>query len=170
MVSKYEKQAFDFLEKSNAVCKIDFGGTSFNPNWKERDLRNFYNITISTDKGTMNFIFWDSVYNTEISKMSIEDYCRKIYKRNYFDLSFNEKCKMQNQLKSKKQSAKPTVYDVLACLQKSDIGTFNEFCCEFGYDDDSISAHQTYIAVMDEYKKLTRIFSPEQLIELQNIN
>lgn len=169
-MSEYEKQALDFLSKSNAVCRIEFGGTSFNPNWKDKDLRNFYNVTLSTPIGTMGFIFWDSVYNTEISKMNIEDYCKKARKRVYSDLNYSEKIKLQRELKLKQESVKPTEYDILACLQKSDVGTFDEFCSEFGYDNDSITAYKIYVAVEDEYKKLTRIFSKEQMIELQEIN
>lgn len=158
------------MSKSNAVCRIEFGGTSLNLNWKDKDLRNFYNVSLSTPIGTMDFIFWDSVYNTEISKMSIEDYCKKARKSMYSDLNYNEKIKLQQELKLKQQLAKPSEYDVLACLQKSNVGTFDEFCSEFGYDNDSITAYKLYVAIVDEYKKLTRIFTQEQMLELLEIN
>ena len=45
----------------------------------------------------------------------------------------------------------PTMYDVLSCLQKNEIGTFQDFCSDFGYNDDSIRAYKTYKAVLKEY-------------------
>lgn len=44
----------------------------------------------------------------------------------------------------------PTAYDVLACLEKSDPGTFEEFCSEYGYSDDSIKATKLYGSVVRE--------------------
>lgn len=88
----------------------------------------------------------------------------------YSDLNYNEKIKLQKELRLKQQSAKPSEYDILACLQKSDVGTFDEFCSEFGYDNDSITAYKIYVAVVDEYKKLNRIFTQNQMLELQEIN
>jgi hypothetical protein len=49
------------------------------------------------------------------------------------------------------KSKAPTMYDVIACLQKSDVGTFKNFCADFGYSDDSIKARETYLAVQEEY-------------------
>ena len=53
---------------------------------------------------------------------------------------------------------KPTEYDVLACLQKSNPGTFEDFCSEFGYNPDSIRDFNTYKAVCREWKKVERVF------------
>ena len=48
--------------------------------------------------------------------------------------------------------------------------TFEDFCSEFGYDEDSRSAEQIYLACVKEYKQLTRIFTDEQMEELREIN
>lgn len=64
----------------------------------------------------------------------------------------------------------PTPYDVLACLQKYDVGSFNDFCNEFGYDQDSRKAYKTYKAVLKEWKNIELLFTPEQLELLQEIN
>ena len=45
----------------------------------------------------------------------------------------------------------PTIYDVLACLTKYDVGSFAEFCSEFGYPPDR-KAKITYNAVCKEYE------------------
>jgi hypothetical protein len=64
----------------------------------------------------------------------------------------------------------PRPYDVLACLQKYEVGTFENFCDDFGYDTDSRSAYKIYKAVMKEWKNVELLFTPEQIEELQEIS
>lgn len=64
----------------------------------------------------------------------------------------------------------PTAYDVISCLQKYPVGTFAEFCAEFGYDEDSRRAEATWRAACDEYARLSRFFKPEQIEQLQEVN
>ena len=163
------KQANDFLTKANAICKIEFGGVSRNENWKEKEKRNWYDVTITTPKGTMNFVFWDSIHNTEISMMTLEQYVEKKLRRRFEDMSYAAKKKAEVQLQKLKDEAKPNAHSVLTCLQKYDVGTFEDFCSEFGYDEDSRTAERVYIAVIKEYKDLTRIFTEEQMEELCEI-
>jgi len=63
----------------------------------------------------------------------------------------------------------PEVYDVLASVTKYDVGSFEDFCSEFGYDTDSRKAEKTYKAVLKEFKNVDRLFSDviEQLSEIQ---
>lgn len=63
----------------------------------------------------------------------------------------------------------PTLYDVLACLQKYDVGTFEDFCNEFGYDTDSRIAKKTYKAVVKEYDKMCSLFNNDELEILTEI-
>jgi hypothetical protein len=60
-------------------------------------------------------------------------------------------------------------YDLLACLQKSDPGTFEDFCSDFGYDTDSRKAESTYHAVVKEWKKVSHFFTAEELTQVQEI-
>ena len=64
---------------------------------------------------------------------------------------------------------RPTMYEVLACLQKYDVGTFWEFCNEFGYDIDSRRAECVYREVCREYKAVQRLFG-DVMDFLQDIN
>lgn len=57
----------------------------------------------------------------------------------------------------------PTAYDILTCLQKYDVGSFENFCGDFGYDADSRKAEKTYKAVDKEYKSLAKLFSENEL-------
>lgn len=169
-MNEYTKQANEFLKKANATMKIDFVGLAINKEWKEKDKRNLYEITLTTPGGSMVFDFWDSTHNTEIKQMSLETYAEKHYKRRFDSLSYSEKVRSQKELKEKKAAAQPTAYDVLACMTKYDPGTFENFCSEFGYDEDSRTAERIYFSVQKEYSQLARIFTPEQLEEMQEIN
>ena len=62
----------------------------------------------------------------------------------------------------------PTMYDILTCLQKYDVGTFEDFCGDFGYDTDSRRAEKIYTAVCKEYEAVDRLFH-DIIDELQEI-
>lgn len=66
--------------------------------------------------------------------------------------------------------AEPTIYDILTCLTKYDPGSFEDFCSDFGYDEDSRSAEKTYKDVVKEYKAMRRLFTEEELEVLSYIN
>ena len=167
-MNEYLERAKNFLNKANAKCEIVYGGISRNENWKEKEKRNWYDVTITTPRGKMTFTFWDSIHNTEISTMTSEEYAKKKLKYNRVkNMSYSEKVKAK--LARLKAEAVPNEYDVLACLEKYDVGTFEDFCSEFGYDEDSKTAERIYIAVTKEYKDLTRIFTEEQMEELREI-
>lgn len=170
MSNEYTKQANEFLKKANATCKIEFVGLAVNKDWKEKTKRNLYEITLATPKGSMTFDFWDSIRNTEISRMTLDEYAAKRWNCHPSNLKYNEKVIASKELKAKKADAKPTAYDILACMTKYDPGTFEDFCYEFGYDEDSRTAERIYFAVQKEYTQLSRIFTPEQMEELQEIN
>lgn len=63
----------------------------------------------------------------------------------------------------------PSFYELLACLQKYYVGSFENFCDEFGYDTDSRKVEKIYKAVCKEYKGVLRLFSDcmEELCEIQ---
>lgn len=168
-MNEYLEQTKSFLNRANAKCEIVYGGISRNENWKEKDKRNWYDITISTPRGKMMYVFWDSIYDTEISGMTFEEYVTKKLHNRVEDMSYGEKVKAKNNLARLKAEAVPNEYDVLACLGKYDVGTFEDFCSEFGYDEDSRTAEKFYIAAIKEYKDLTRIFTEEQMEELREI-
>ena len=63
----------------------------------------------------------------------------------------------------------PTMYDILACLEKYGHNTFHDFCYELDYNEDSIKAFKTYKAVQREFNGVDRLFADvlEQLQEIQ---
>lgn len=64
-----------------------------------------------------------------------------------------------------KHNIKPTAYDFLACLQKYDVGSFEDFCSEFGYEmydydygNYNKESLKTYKATVKEYNKVIELF------------
>ncbi len=64
----------------------------------------------------------------------------------------------------------PTPYDVLSVIEKYEVGTFEDWASELGYDTDSRKAEKTYKAVYAQWLKIEKFFTPEELEELQEIN
>lgn len=153
-MDEYIKQATDFLQKTYSKMKIEYVGLAVNKEWKEKEKRCLYEITLTSPRGSMTFDFWDSIRNTRIKTMPFDAY----------------NVQASKELAAKKKAAVPSVYDVLACLQKCDPGTFENFCSDYGYDEDSRTAIRVYLAVQNEYTQLTRLFTPEQMEELAEIN
>lgn len=153
-MDEYIKQATEFLQKTHAKMKIEYVGLAVNKEWKEKEKRCLYEITLTSPRGSMTFNFWDSIRNTEIRTMPFDAY----------------NVQANKELAAKKKAAVPSVYDVLACLQKYDPGTFEDFCSDYGYDEDSRTAERIYFAAQKEYTQLARLFTPEQLEELAGID
>jgi hypothetical protein len=63
----------------------------------------------------------------------------------------------------------PSAYDLLACLTKYAPGSFSDFCGEYGYDNDSIKARDTWQAVGEEFSKVERFFSAKELEIIREI-
>lgn len=68
-----------------------------------------------------------------------------------------------------KRGEKPSEYDVLVCLQGYDVGSFENFCADFGYDTDSIKDFKAYEKVVDEYRNLCMLYSDSELDMLREI-
>lgn len=169
MKNEYTKQAEKFLQDANATMKIELQGRAINTMWKDKQLRNLYAVTITTPRGSYTFDFWDSLYNTELTQTTVEQYARKCFRMLYEDMTYEEQKQAFIELAKKQKEARPNCYDVLACLTKYDPGTFEDFCAEYGYNEDSRTAERVYVAVQNEFANLKRIFDPEQLEAMQEI-
>lgn len=170
-MTDYQAQAKQFLDNCNATMEIKFVGKEIPAHWKgETKPHNKYQFTITTPKGKYTSYFWDSLYNTELSKMTVQRYAERKYKIRYDYLRYAEKVQAIKELDSLKAKAKPTEYDILACVEKYNYDSFSDFCAEYGYSTDGISARETFLACGEEYAGLRRIFTEEQMEKLREIN
>lgn len=115
-------------------------------------------------------IKWDAAIEQQLqSEMTADDLACKKYKAHYDVLRMHERTNVLRELKSLKTNAIPTEYDILAAVEKYGYDSFSDFCAEFGYSTDSISARETFLACGEEYAWLRRIFTEEQMEELRKI-
>jgi hypothetical protein len=67
----------------------------------------------------------------------------------------------------------PRRYDILSCLDANDPGTFEEFCAEYGYNDQPLStypeAKRTYDTVKAQVDGLRAMYTDEELDQLAEI-
>jgi hypothetical protein len=55
----------DFLKKTNTTVTMKKMGCEISPIFNTRDYHNKYRVFVSNPKGKTNFVFWDSVKNTQ---------------------------------------------------------------------------------------------------------
>ena len=74
-----------------------------------------------------------------------------------------------NSYDDRQKGEKPDAYGVLACLTKRDPGSFEDFCSEFGYDNDIRLAKKNYKGVVKEWEEVKGFFSDSELSDAQEI-
>lgn len=184
----YEKQANQFLTET---------GVSFNVEFKKYDIhfegdkekRDIYKITLKRGNRTFTFDFGQSLNNSGLRVVNkntnkdsfvvnTDDYMKLT--KNGTDTKMlkhklnwnNRNIKIPYRIESFEKLIKPTpptTYDVLACLQKYDVGTLENFCDDFGYDIDSMQANKIYKAVCIEFKNIQIIWADTEIEQLQEI-
>jgi len=174
-ISSYEQQAIDFLEKTGTTIDITFkeSGKYFDD---DNDVRDIYTIVIKRKNRQYAFTFGNSIANSgfyyTMGQKKVNIPREKIsYKHLLNYIRIDSRGGFLNNGKSDiiHYPKAPTAYSVLACLTKYDPGSFENFCSEYGYDADSRRAEKTYKAVVDEYNNVSRLFSDEELQEMQEI-
>lgn len=157
----YTKQAQDFLTKTNTTLDVEYigHGPHFDDDKESRDI---YRFTLTRDGRKYSAKFGQSIAHSGTPTES--------YKVNSkFDRTNPGSFPTKPEHFERKRK-KPMAYDILACLTKYDVGTFENFCAEFGYDTDSRKAEKTYFAVQREYEGVCRIWNAKEREELAEIN
>lgn len=159
-MNEHHKQAQDFMEKTGLKISVKFKsfGKYFADDKEERDI---YDVTFTRDPRSYTFTFGQSIVNSGTfelpGKMGIP-----------LKVSRTPQDTLVTPWK-RKRPVEPVPYDILACLQTVNPGTFADFCADFGYDTDSRKAEKTYRAVVDEYLQLSSMFSEQEMEELSAI-
>lgn len=138
-MSKYTEQARDFLSKNEITLIIKEALPQKMPLWINEDKGQDYGVN-----------YWVIIKNRATEQSMMLDFWGSI--------------------DDKYANKRPTAYDILACLDIfSDGNSFEDFCSNYGYETDSRKALKTYKAVMEQTEDLKRVFSLEQLEELNEI-
>lgn len=175
--NEYDKQAQDFLDMTDTKFSVKF--LKHDKYFEDdKDTRDIYKITLARANRHYTFTFGQSLAESGFKLISRNN--KQEYK--YLWLSEANKSHDLKQFKfalDRLQSLgsfeivepkTPRPYDVLAVLSKSDPGTFEEFCSEYGYDTDSRKAENIYHAVVDEWNNLKMLFTDDELDKLSEIN
>lgn len=158
--SEYELQAEKFLTDTKTTFKADLTGHGkYFPDDKE--TRDIYTITLEREgRKPYSFRFGQSIVDSGTMKANFET-SKTFYRSGRFMPSNKEDF-------SRKRKA-PNAYDVLACLTKYELGDFEDFCANSGYDNDSRKAESVYFDCQKEYAEVLRMFG-DVMEQLQDIN
>ncbi len=185
-MNKYEEAANNFLKETKTKMNVEFIGYKKHFH-SDKDKRDVYSITFTRENRSFSLDFGQSLKNSGLQVVNkrtnklgfvvpTEEYNRITKNGTHLKL-----------LKLKINRSKwapyplhtcdkiiypkaPTAYDVLVCLQKYDVGSFDDFCSDFGYNIDSITANKTYKAVCKEFESIQRIWSDDEIEKLQEIS
>lgn len=172
-MNEYNQQALEFLNACPAELSIVYVGRAINHLWDETEPRDMYSFILKTQKGSMNGTFWDSHHNTRLRALDVNGACIRKYGYGKSSCTSSQIVNATKELKKEIEDAKPNAYTILACLEKYDVGSLDDFIYEFGYDPKNTKewANVTHIynAVVQEYRSLCSIFTPEQMKMLREI-
>ena len=165
----YQQQATDFLELTGTTLEIKFRGVR--DHFSDGDLRNVYRFTLKRGHAKYSADYGDSLQNSFPYVFS--DGVSQNVKSQWMDdwakgKKINVEC---HQFKTGRVKClkNPTAYDILVCLTKYDPDTFEAFCENFGYDEDSRKAEKIYNAVVQEYLGVLRLWDEKELSILEAI-
>jgi hypothetical protein len=171
-MDKYEKQANDFLKLTETEIIIEFVKNDYHFE-DDKDKRDIYKVSIKRGERKFSFYFGQSVFKSQYYQDSIPN---RTYTLNggcrtgNYSINNIQKYQSGGQKLTLIQGEKPTVYDILACLQKYDVGTLENFCGDFGYDIDSKKAEKIYKAVVKEFDNICKIWTDYEIEILKEIN
>ena len=111
-----KREMNEFLKSIGAECIIEYGGVARNDLWGDQVKRRWYDVTLKTPRGKMQYVFWDSIKNTEIAKMELSAYTEKYLKCRLSDMCYFDRKRAEKQLQQLKEDAELTAYDVITPL------------------------------------------------------
>lgn len=174
--SKYEEVCELVKEKFGIEYECKFLKNDYHFD-NDKSTRDIYEITLKRGTRDYTFNFGQSLMDSQYYQDSIKERTYTLNGQNrtgnYIIHDISKFIKAFPDGGSQKlklvKGKEPELYDILTCLTKYEVGTFEDFCSEFGYDEDSRSAEKTYNAVVKEYESMCRLFSDEELEVLQLI-
>jgi hypothetical protein len=128
------------------------------------DFLNATNTEFKAEFVENNFYFEGDKETRDIYRITIKRGNRR------YSFKFGQSIVNSGYLSVNKKFELPTPYHVLACLEKYEHSTFEDFCNEFGYDTDSRSAKKIYKACKKQYTKLVELYSESEMDLLREIN
>ena len=172
-LSEYDIQANEFLKKTNTEIKIVFKENA-KYFYNDKEPRDIYNITLIRGNRKYTFTFGnslrDSGFYVQIGRTKhplpynlLNSKNLRNYIKNHIDYNFIYSIDKIH------YPVAPTAYDILACLEKYDYESFEDFCSQLGYDTDSRNVERIYNACKDQYLHLISLYNEEEMEMLKDI-
>jgi hypothetical protein len=140
----YQNQAKSFLTRFGITFKIAIAVPQTSPAWTDDERQHGvkYWVVMTRDEKTLELPFWGSVAQRKEIELAREQGRRSV-----------------------EWLARPSAYDVLACISADQNcpDTFAEFCSEYGYDSDSRKALATFKRCRKLAKKLQAFFDTDEM-------
>ena len=172
-LSKYDIQAKRFLEKTNTELKIEFKENA-KYFYDDKEPRDIYNITLIRGNRKYTFTFGNSIndsgFYVMIGRSKHPLPISKLKDKNIiFFIRQNINSGFIPKVDKIHYPVAPSPYDILACLEKYDYDSFEDFCSQLGYDTDSRNAERIYNACKDQYLHLISLYNEEEMEMLRDI-
>jgi hypothetical protein len=170
MENQYKEQAQKFCDKNGVKISIELAKNQSAPLWavegSQYGLK--YNIKIKRAGKKWIFNFWDSVHNKEILE-TLKELKSVLFDGAYIKGVWNDAGEVRKfKRENKPEDFQPTAYDVLACITKNETGSFDNFCSNYGCNNDSRKDLETFLAVGKEWENCERLFG-DVMEELREI-
>lgn len=170
-MKNYELEAQELATKLGLTMEVKFLKHDLHFQ-DDKDKRDIYQITLKKGSRKYSFKFGQSI-NCSGEYIGHKNMCLNKFGKFLFSKEEKEKTLKYDlnyyEIKRNPNFETPSLYSVLCCLQKYDVGTFEDFCSDFGYDVDSKKAEKTYKAVLEEWQAVQYLFNDEELSQLQEI-
>lgn len=123
----------------------------------------FYDVEIKRGNKTISFEFNQSINFTEYFSINENDIS---FSGQWFQRKYYNRSSLIKELTSKKlKMFNDFLYSILCCIKLdgyiNDI--FEDFCNDFGYNEDSISDYKLFLRCTEQAKKIRKIFSMQDL-------
>lgn len=155
--TEYDIQADKFLSDNNLTLSIVKAVPQKTPLWHKNGENHGIHYVCKLVKHAPSDMY-KYTHETDISMLE-KDFTNS-YTFDFWDSIHN-----------KENNIKPTKYRVLACIDTHSYQyTFEDFCFDYGYDEDSSLAQKTYKATIAQNEALVSLLTPEEIEQLNEIN
>lgn len=169
ILSTFDKQAIKFLRDTDTLLEVRYvkHGKHFPEDKEDRDI---YEVTITRDHRSFVVRFGQSIACSATQALlakeeQLQEETAKLFRASPALIQqLKDEC-----LLLRKNVEQPSNYEILASLQKGNPMSFEEFCSDYGYEEDSRSAERVYKAVKEEWLNVERLWTDAEIEQLQEI-
>lgn len=129
----------------------------------DKDTRDTYRIRLSRGDRAMEFDYGASLVDSKLRPESDGPYWHRVRHPKGEPPTYGKGPNLR--------AVPPTMYYIVTCLEKGEVGTFEQWAGDYGYDTDSRKALDTFLAVQTQAADFLRLCAGDSamLAEAQDI-